>query len=99
MNPELDDIADCVFAGAFGYADDTVLLAPSFYALRHMTDIYEDYAQEFHIFFNSLKSILMYYNVFYDGLHVKLCNQDVHIVSKEIQLGNYISENIYDRSA
>ena len=34
----------------------------------------------------------------HDNLHVKLCNQDVHIVSKEIYLGNYINENIYDIS-
>ena len=40
----------------------------------------------------------MYYNVSHDNLHVKLCNQDVHIVSKEIYLGKYISENIYDRA-
>ena len=40
----------------------------------------------------------MYYNVSHDYLHVKLCNQDVHIVSKEIYLGNYIIENIYDRA-
>ena len=40
----------------------------------------------------------MYYNVSHDNLHVKLCKQDVHIVSKEIYLGNYISANIYDRS-
>ena len=40
----------------------------------------------------------MYYNVSDDNLHVKLCNQDVHIVSKEIYLGNYINENIDDRS-
>ena len=31
-------------------------------------------------------------------LHVKLCNQDVHIVSKEIYVRNYISKNIYDRA-
>ena len=84
-----------VFAGAFGYADDIVLLAPSLDALRHMIGICEDYAQEFHILFNPSKSKLMYYNVSHDNLHVKLCNQDVHIVSKEIYLGNYISENIY----
>ena len=30
----------------------------------------------------------MYYNVSRDNLHVKLCNQDAHIVSKEIYLGN-----------
>ena len=63
-----------------------------------MIGICEDYAQEFHIFFNPSKSKLMYYNVSHDNLHVKLCNQDVHIVSKEIYLGNYISENIYDRA-
>ena len=40
----------------------------------------------------------MYHNVSHDHLHVKLYNQDVHIVSKEIYLGNYISENICDRS-
>ena len=50
------------------------------------------------ILFNPSKSKLMYYNVSHDNLHVKLCNQDVHIVSKEIYLGNYISENIYDRA-
>ena len=89
---------DGVIAGTFGYADDSVLLAPSLDALRHMIGICEDYAQEFHILFNPSKSKLMYYNVSHDNLHVKLCNQDVHIVSKEIYLGNYISENIYDRA-
>ena len=63
-----------------------------------MIGICEDYAQEFHILFNPSKSKLMYYNVSHDNLHVKLCNQDVHIVSKEIYLGNYVSENIYDRA-
>ena len=60
--------------------------------------ICEDYAQEYHILFNPSKSKLMYYNVYHDNLHVKLCNQDVDIVSKEVYLGNYISENIYDRA-
>ena len=64
-----------------------IWVAPSLDALRRMTGICEDYAQEYHI-------KLMYYNVYHDNLHVKLCNQDVHIVSKEVHLGNYISENI-----
>ena len=81
---------DGVFAGAFGYADDIVLLAPSLDALPPMIGICEDYTKEFHIPFNPSKSKLMYYNVSHDNLHVKLCNQDVHIVSKEIYLGNYI---------
>ena len=77
-----------VFADAFGYADDIVLLAPFLDVLRHMIGICEDYAQEFHISFNPSKSKLMYYNVSHDNLHVKRCNQDVHMVSKEIYLGN-----------
>ena len=90
---------DGVFACAFGYADDIVLLAPPLDALmRHMISICEDYTQEFHILFNPSKSKLMYYNVSHDNMHVKLCNQDVHTVSKEIYLGNYISKNIYDRA-
>ena len=35
---------DGVFAGAFDYADDIVLLAPSLDALRHLIGICEDYA-------------------------------------------------------
>ena len=83
---------------AFGYADDIVLLAPSLDALRHMIGISENYAQKFPILFNPSKSKLMYYNVSYDNLHVKLCNQDVHIVLKEIYIGNYVSKNIDDRA-
>ena len=39
----------------------------------------------------------MNYNVHHDNLHVKLCNQDVRI-EVHVYLGNYISENIYDRA-
>ena len=60
--------------------------------------ICEDYAREFHILFNRSKSKLMYYIVSRDNLHVKLCNQDVHIVLREKYIVNYICENIYDRS-
>ena len=73
---------ELVFTGVIGYADDIVLLTPSLDALRHMIGICWDYAQEFHILFNPSKSKLMYYNVSHDNLHVKLCNLDVHIVSK-----------------
>ena len=78
---------DGVSVGAFGSADDIVLLAPSLDALRHMIGICEDYAEELHIQFNPSKSKLMYYNVSYDNLHVELFYQDVHIVSKEYILG------------
>ena len=51
---------DGVFAGAFGYADDILLLDPSLDALRHMIGICEDYAQEFYILVNLSKSKLIY---------------------------------------
>ena len=50
-----------MYAGAFGYADDVVLLAPSLDALREMVSICETYAAEYHLIFNPSKSKLMYF--------------------------------------
>ena len=52
-----------MYAGAFGYADDVVLLAPSLDALREMVSICETYAAEYHLIFNPSKSKLMYFNI------------------------------------
>ena len=40
------------FAGAFGYADDVALIAPSIYALKKMISVCESYAERHHIIFN-----------------------------------------------
>ena len=40
------------YAGAFGYADDIALVAPSISGLRKMISICEVYAEEYHILFN-----------------------------------------------
>ena len=42
------------YAGAFGYADDIVLLSPSLYALKHYITVCEDYAKRFNILFNPI---------------------------------------------
>ena len=34
------------YAGAFGYADDSVLLSPSFCAVKHTITLCEDYAKK-----------------------------------------------------
>ena len=47
------------YAGAFGYADDIVLLSPSLCALKHSITLCEDYAKRFKILFNPIKSKLM----------------------------------------
>ena len=41
------------FCGAFCYADDIVLLAPSPAALRHLLASCEQFSSEFHLVFNA----------------------------------------------
>jgi len=44
------------FVGAFAYADDLVLLAPSANAMRHMLRLCDDDAAQFNVVFNASKS-------------------------------------------
>ena len=44
-----------VFAGAFGYADDIELLAPSVFALKKLVHICEEYAKEYDVRFMGRK--------------------------------------------
>ena len=44
------------FVGALAYADDLVLLAPTASAMRKLLAICEDFAREYSISFNALKS-------------------------------------------
>ena len=48
-----------VYAGAFGYADDVALVAPSLYSLRCMIATCEEFANEYQIDFNPTKSKLI----------------------------------------
>ena len=52
-----------LYAGAFGYADDIALVAPSLQSLRKMICICEHYAKTYSITFNPNKSKLLCYNV------------------------------------
>jgi len=85
------------FAGAFGYADDIVLLAPSLDALCYMITICETYAKEYHILFNPSKSKLMCYNLEPQDIRIQLCGHPISIVSHETYLGNYIGNDISER--
>ena len=49
----------CSYAGAFGYADDIALLAPSLQCLKQMISICEKYASSHSITFNPNKSKLL----------------------------------------
>ena len=50
----------CSYAGAFGYADDIALLAPSLQCLKQMISICQKYASLHSITFNPNKSKLLY---------------------------------------
>lgn len=85
------------YAGAFGYADDIVLLAPSLDSLHFMIGICETYARHYSILFNPRKSKLLCYNVKNVDFQLQLCGQPVAYVSNETYLGNYIGNDILDR--
>ena len=87
-----------MYAGAFGYADDVVLLAPLPDALREMVSICEIYATEYHLLFNPSKSKVMYFNISHTNLSVKLCGKEVLLVSHETYLGNFFGSDIFDRA-
>ena len=78
-----------VYAGAFGYADDLALIAPSLHSLKRMILICERYAEEFSIMFNPSKSKLLCYNMLTNAVpSIMLCGEVVEVVQFEKHLGN-----------
>ena len=84
------------FAGAFAYANDIALVSLSLSGLRQMIQICEQYAMEYSIVFNPVKSKLMYFNyVSSDKPYLTLCGKPVDVVDNYLHLGNRIYNNIY----
>ena len=80
-----------VYAGAFGYADDVALVAPSLYSLKCMIATCEEFAKKHQITFNPTKSKLLCFNACGAVTpHIKLNGQPVSVVHKDKHLGNYI---------
>ena len=50
-----------LFVGSLGYADDSILLSPSIYALKLMLNIVHKYGNEYNVKFNPEKSKLLCY--------------------------------------
>ena len=90
---------ELTYAGAFGYADDIVLVAHSLYCLKKMISICKTFANKYSTSINLSKSKLLCFKVdssndapvFINGKRVEVVQSDVH-------LGNYISTNITDRN-
>ena len=87
------------YAGAFGYADDVSLVAPSLRCLQEMTSICENYANRYCMTFNPCKSKLLCYNVDSSSLApVFIYGELIKAVNREVHLGNPPSTNINDRN-
>lgn len=79
------------YMGAFCYADDLTLLAPSCNAAKKMLSICEKYANEFDVKFNSSKSVLLLYNVQNkDHIQLKLNGECLIQGEKAQHLGSFI---------
>ena len=84
------------FACAFAYADDIALVSPSLSGLRQMIQICEQYAMEYSLVFNPVKSKFMCFSsVSSDNLYLTLCGKPVDVVDNDSHLGNRIYNNIY----
>ena len=82
-------------AGAFGYADDIALVAPSIYCLKEMVNVCEQFAHEYHISFNPSKSKLMSFNLSRPlGTPIFLNSQKVEVVDHDSHLGNYVATDL-----
>ena len=87
-------------AGAFGYADDIALVAPSLTSLKQMIKICEQFAGSHSITFNPLTTKLLYFNMKLESKvpPLYLNGEKVSIVEHENHLGNYVSIDITDRN-
>lgn len=80
------------FAGALGYADDIILLAPTQFAMRKMLSICEEFSREYGLLFNSDKSKIIVF-----GTEVQpvfhLNGKNIDVVKNESHLGNIFGYN------
>jgi hypothetical protein len=81
-----------LFCGAFGYADDVILLAPTRQALKLMMNECLKFASEYDLLFNIEKSQYLIYdcNTNADNVYITFNNKMLHASKSEIHLGNLI---------
>jgi len=78
------------FAGALGYADDIVLLSPTYSGLDTMLDICKSFAAEYDVMFNPAKTKLLVFERNVDQAHVNFMEEDITCCPIEKHLGNVI---------
>ena len=86
-----------VFSGAYAYADDLTLLAPSLSALKEMVSICSKYAADFDISFNAKKSQLIIFKCSNKPVcdpAIIINGEPVKRVYSVVHLGHILNENI-----
>ena len=83
------------YAGAFGYADDIALIAPSLSSFKQMMKICENFAKSHNNVFNSSKTKLLCYDNDQQTVSpsIYLNGEQVSVVETEKHLGNFMSTN------
>ena len=77
------------YMGAFCYADDVTLVAPSVGAAQKMLSICEKYAREYDVIFNSSKSVVLLHNV-NSAPNLTLNGQELPCTEKAAHLGCFV---------
>jgi hypothetical protein len=93
-----------IFVGAFAYADDIVIVAPSATALRSLLTICDDYAREYCIAFNAAKSKCLvvlpskrrWLQPYVDNCRFFIGNKPIELVNSFCHLGHIISNDLSD---
>ena len=78
------------FVGAFGYADDIILLCPSLAGMRGMVKICEDYATLHNILFNGKKSVYLVFGDYKYKVSLTVKNEKVTRSESAIHLGHLL---------
>ena len=88
-----------VFVGAFMYADDIKLLAPSIHALNVMVEICVNFARKYDVLFNDKSQLLVYKSM--DNVlvmpDIELNGNKINVVNSTKHLGHILKENIFKK--
>ena len=82
-----------IIMGAFAYADDVALLAPTIMSLNKLINVCVSFAREYHVLFNPIKSKLIAFNcATTENIYVIFNGEKFQRISKDVYLGNIVGE-------
>ena len=79
------------YVGAFGYADDIILLCPSLQGMREMVKTCEDYATQYNILFNGKKSVYLVFGNYKYNVSLTVKNEKVSRSESALHLGHFLN--------